>query len=100
MLRKYAGLEEGFVLKHLILICFTQQAEMLSFLQDFLFPSRDWKPLGWLLQERWASSPWSSGLGLLSEKHITRVLACTHYGMHISVWASKTRDPKAAQVVK
>lgn len=40
-LRKYAGLEEGFVFKHLILICFTQQTEMLSFLKDFLFPSRD-----------------------------------------------------------
>lgn len=31
VLQKYAGLEEGFVFKHLILICFTQQTEMLSF---------------------------------------------------------------------
>lgn len=48
MLRKYVGLVEGFVFKHLILICFTQQTEVLSFLKDVLFPSRDWKPLWWI----------------------------------------------------
>ena len=45
---KYAGLEEGFVFKHLILICFTQQTEILSFFQDFHFSSRDWKLHWWL----------------------------------------------------
>lgn len=48
VLWKYAELEEGFFFfKHLILICFTQQTEMFSFLKDFIFCSRDWNPLWW-----------------------------------------------------
>lgn len=92
VLRKYAGLEEGFVFKHLILICFTQQTEMLSFLKDFLFPSRDWKPLWWLWYVNLTGKVGQFSLEfwpriLVKETRCICINTHMYQCMHISAWA-------------